>query len=112
MGGERDFEGRVEIFLNNSWMSLCDMEWDRVKADLVCGSLGYGYAVSVVTGSGFGPGTGAVYPPLIRCSGDDRNLGCCSIVYNINGDQCTNSREAGVVCSGSSMLNNGCTPSL
>ena len=84
------------------------MEWDRVKADLVCRSLGYGYAVSVVTGSGFGPGTGVVYPPLIRCDGDERNLGCCSIVYNINGDQCTNSREAGVVCSGSSKLISGC----
>ena len=101
----------MEVFLSDSWRSLCDQGWDRVKADLVCEGLGYGYAVSVVTGSGFGPGTGEIYRGLKRCYGYEKNIGCCNLWYIISEDQCSNSTEAGVVCSGSSKLNSGCIPS-
>jgi hypothetical protein len=101
--GAKETEGRVEIFLNFTWISICDMGWDRMDADVVCSSLGYGYAISVVSGGSFGSGSREVYPPLFGCTGDEENIGCCPILYNINEAQCVPGREAGVVCSGSNL---------
>lgn len=38
--------GNVEILHNGQWGAICDDEWDRAEADVVCRQLGY------VTGSG------------------------------------------------------------
>lgn len=67
--GANEHEGRVEIFHDGRWGSVCDDEWDQEDAKVVCRYLGYsedtkipdGRVVTKATHTGkFGQATGNV----------------------------------------------------
>ena len=39
--GATRFEGRVEICLDNVWGTVCDIEWGKEDASVVCRQLGF-----------------------------------------------------------------------
>ena len=39
--GLTQYEGRVEIYLNSEWTSICSDGWDEVDAKVVCRQLNY-----------------------------------------------------------------------
>ena len=48
VGGQNEFEGRVEICLNSVWGTVCDDFWSSVDARVVCRQLGYGTGLSIL----------------------------------------------------------------
>ena len=40
-GGSNDNEGRVEIFLDGQWGTVCDIGWSLPDAEVACIQLGY-----------------------------------------------------------------------
>ena len=42
MGGSYAWEGRVEIYENGAWGTVCDDAWDVQDAEVACRQLGYG----------------------------------------------------------------------
>ena len=60
-------EGRVEIFYNNTWGTICDNFWVHNDAKVVCRQLGYdpNQGVEFYTSAHFGPGTGRIFNMIV-----------------------------------------------
>ncbi|XP_038069875.1 deleted in malignant brain tumors 1 protein-like [Patiria miniata] len=89
--------GRVEVYMNGSWATVCGNDWDMNDAIVVCQQLGFGMAASAPGGAYFGEGKGRILD--VDCTGLESNLSGCSVTFN-NVSSCNHSQDAGVVCQG------------
>ena len=55
--GSGRHEGRVEVFYNNSWGTVCDDMWDLEDANVACKNMGYPKALSITSNGVFGSGS-------------------------------------------------------
>ena len=55
-GGSGPQEGRVEVFYDDNWGTVCDDGWGMEDADVLCKELGYPGALSALGSAAFGTG--------------------------------------------------------
>lgn len=98
-GGTDRCAGRVELWRNGRWGTVCDDQWDLRDANVVCAQLGCGYALNVTgQGGSFPPGRGPIHLDDMNCTGKEENLWECPATQDEN--DCGHKEDAGVVCSG------------
>lgn len=56
VGGKLSNEGRVEVYFNGEWGTVCDDNWDIAEAQVVCRHLNFPGVVSAVVGAVYGQG--------------------------------------------------------
>lgn len=61
VGGQEYFEGRVEVFHDGAWGTVCDDGWDIDDAHVVCRQLSFPGATQALDGATFGSGNKAQF---------------------------------------------------
>ncbi|XP_072045347.1 scavenger receptor cysteine-rich domain-containing group B protein-like [Amphiura filiformis] len=98
VGGPNSYEGRVEVYYNNSWGTVCNDYWSINNAKVVCRQIGLPYTVAKPIGNApFGPGSGQIWLDDVVCNGSESRLQEC----NHNGwgiNDCGHYEDASVGC--------------
>ena len=95
-------EGRVEIYHNSEWGTVCDDRFVSDDAAVVCRQLGY-TGGQAHTRAAFGAGTGTIWMDDVQCTGSESRLADCPFggwgLHN-----CRHSEDVGVSCGAGSSL--------
>ena len=100
VNGSSDREGRVEVFYNGEWGTVCDDDFDIRDANVICKMMGFPGAVSVLgEGGRFGGGNENQEIVLddLWCSGHEESIVSCSF-RRWGSSNCEHVEDAGVVC--------------
>ncbi|XP_052809439.1 neurogenic locus notch homolog protein 1-like [Mya arenaria] len=96
--GATQLEGRVEVFHNGTWGTICDDGIDINFAKVVCRQLGYDTDnVAVLSKPYFGAGTGPIWLDDIGCQGNESVINLC-ITRQWGQHDCGHHEDVGVIC--------------
>ena len=100
VGGSSSFEGRVEIYYNNQWGTVCSSGWGKDEATVVCHQLGfYGEAEAVTNIFDIASSSVPVWLSNLLCDGTEDYLADCPH-NNWGSNNCHHFQDVGVICSG------------
>ena len=96
VGGSGPHEGRVEVYHNGTWGTVCDDDWNLQDATVVCRQLGY---FNVTAALRFSAGSGPILFSELACIGNESIITeCHHLLTGVH--HCTHSEDVGVVCEG------------
>lgn len=89
--------GRVEVYHNGAWGTVCDDGWDTSDAQVACRMMGL--SGGTARGSAYyGQGTGTIWLDDLGCTGYEPSLFACRHL-TIGSHNCGHGEDAGVSCS-------------
>nr|XP_022312464.1 macrophage scavenger receptor types I and II-like [Crassostrea virginica] len=98
VGGTDLNSGRVEVFYNGTWGTVCDDYFDYKDAKVVCRMLGKNTSHAVAhSRAHFGQGAGPVVYDNLGCMGTEADLSECRHTPFGHSD-CKHDEDAGVTC--------------
>ena len=108
VGSDFKAEGRVEIYHENKWGTICDDRWGMEEANVTCKQYGYPLGAQYwYSNAYFGKGNGTIWLDDVTCFGNETKLMNCR--HNgWEGHNCRHYEDVAVVCrmEGTSKLKN------
>ncbi|XP_026575064.1 uncharacterized protein LOC113448576 [Pseudonaja textilis] len=99
VGGKNQCSGRLEIFHEGQWGTVCDDMWDLLDVTVICRELDCGEALAAPGGAFFGEGNSIIWLDDVQCQGEETKLTDCH-TSSWGTNNCRHSEDAGAVCSG------------
>ena len=96
--GSTQFGGRLEVYYNSEWGTVCDDSWGSFDATVACRQMGF-LGVSDSDSSRFGRGASSqrIWLDDVACNGSESRLIDCSHA-GIGVENCVHSEDVGIVC--------------
>ena len=99
VGGSNYKTGRVEMYYNSTWGTVCDDHWSNFNAKVVCKQLGFGSYGTTLTGSSVPDGSGNIWLDDVQCSGTETHILNCPR-KPVGDHNCGHGEDVGVTCYG------------
>ena len=97
VNGDSEYEGRVEVYYNGEWGTVCDDGWDLNDAQVVCRQLGFAPPIDAIKFAHYGQGSGEIWLDNVDCVGNESTIENCSHSgWGIG--NCGHNEDAGVEC--------------
>lgn len=97
--GTHRCSGRVELFHDGQWGTVCDDKWGMPEAAVVCREMNCGTAIAVKYKAFFGRGQDQIWLDDVECVGDEKSLADCPH-RGLGESDCDHNEDAGLICSG------------
>ena len=100
-------EGRLEIFYNGAWGTICDDYWAEDNADVACRALGfvggsvedYGrFRTAVKAGFSAGASDQQIWLDDLLCTGNEYGLLECPLFRSVGSHNCRHTEDVGLRC--------------
>ena len=95
--GLTPYEGRVEVYYQDRWGTVCDDGWSIEDANVICRQLGYPPASQVWQNAHFGQGSGPILLDNVSCNDSESSIDQCDHSGWFN-HTCSHGQDAGVTC--------------
>ncbi|KAM7386941.1 hypothetical protein PAMA_009527 [Pampus argenteus] len=103
-GSQSTSEGRVEVYHDGKWGTVCDDGWDMAEAQVVCRQLHFPGAKAVVVGKQYGQASEPIWLDDISCKGTESHLIACGFKgWGVT--DCTHKEDVGVICDSGTKVN-------
>uniref|UniRef100_A0A667X2E3 Soluble scavenger receptor cysteine-rich domain-containing protein SSC5D n=1 Tax=Myripristis murdjan TaxID=586833 RepID=A0A667X2E3_9TELE len=106
VNGTNRCSGRVEIYHDGQWGTVCDDRWGMQEAAVTCREMNCGAPLAVKYRGHFGHGEDQVWMDDVECTGKEKSLTQCPH-RGFGENDCDHSEDAGVICSDTLRLVNG-----
>ena len=97
VGGRGSYEGRVEVYYNGTWGTVCDDYFDLDDANVICRYLEFPGVEAAYHRAHFGQGSEQIWVDNLECSGNEYSPFSCS-QNTLGQHNCRHSEDAGVRC--------------
>ncbi|EDO26592.1 predicted protein [Nematostella vectensis] len=97
IGGVLPFEGRVEIYRNASWSTICGASLSLTSGHVICKMMGYPGVSSISCCARYGESGGLIALQDLECTGTERSLITCRH-SDWSNTTCAHAQEIGVIC--------------
>ena len=97
VGESSSYQGRVEVFYNGAWGTICHDFWELPDAHVVCHQLGFEQALAALRSAEFGEGTGVIWLDDLECAGNETAISECGHKgWRVT--DCVHNQDASVIC--------------
>ncbi|XP_037542684.1 macrophage receptor MARCO [Nematolebias whitei] len=86
--------GRVEVFHDDIWGTICDDSFDGLDGKVICKMLGFQSVVTTFTAP---PGSGKIWLDELRCMGTETDIFDC-VHGGVGTHNCNHNEDVGVQC--------------
>jgi hypothetical protein len=97
--GALEDRGRLEVFHDGMWGTVCDDYFTAVDASVACFQLGFGYNGVALVNNPYGTGMGPIWLDDVECVGTETQLGDCPhLAWGTH--NCAHSEDVAIRCYG------------
>eukprot|EP00105_Crassostrea_gigas_P035986 XP_019920134.1 PREDICTED: deleted in malignant brain tumors 1 protein [Crassostrea gigas] len=98
VGGSTKYEGRLEVYYNETWGTVCEGRLNANISTVVCRTLGVPWTTSEVYGGAvYGQGSGPIWLDEVDCVGNETKIQDC-IHRGWGSHNCDHSKDVSISC--------------